>query len=199
MIYLIVPPIIIVLAIAMLVVFLARNISLQHGSRDFVVKQKKRSLSKWEGVQKAFIPKKKEKGGHAEENNDVSEGIVKEGEKGNKVYDDNSQTSSKYARVMRGITRKKKSGENIVSLRKKSMVSDKIENAEGRDPEEIALMNEIEKHPQDSKGYAKLGDYYMEHEQFEDARDCYKYVLRLDPRHKRAQVAMKNLDRVLCK
>ena len=77
------------------------------------------------------------------------------------------------------------------------MVSDKIKDGEDRDMEELAFMKKIENNPQDSKKYEGLADYYMEHEKFEDARECYKYVLRLDPRHKRAQVAMKNLDRIL--
>lgn len=100
-------------------------------------------------------------------------------------------------RVTHSVATKTRAAENIVTLRKRSMVSEKIDQSVQRDEEELTLMRVIEQYPHDSKGYENLGDYYMEREQFEDARDCYKYVLRLDPRHRRAQVAMKNLDRVL--
>ncbi len=100
-------------------------------------------------------------------------------------------------RVTHSVATKTRAADQVVTLRKRSMVSEKMEQAAQRDEEEVRLMRVIEKHPHDSKGYENLGDYYMEREQFEDARDCYKYVLRLNPRHRRAQVAMKNLDRVL--
>ncbi len=64
-------------------------------------------------------------------------------------------------------------------------------------PAEAHLIQAVENDPQNPDGYERLGDFYMEKQNFEDARECYKYVLRLDPRHRRAQEAMKNLDRVL--
>jgi tetratricopeptide (TPR) repeat protein len=177
MIYLIVPPIIIVVATAILIIFVSKISSAQSNGGSFVLKDK-HGIRKKLSNSKEYIKSAQEGAASRikdtftkKENNDIAkktESIVTE----------------------RGVGK-------VVSLRKKSMVSDKIENAEGRDSEELQLMQEIESDPQNAKKYEMLGDYYMEHEQFEDARECYKYVLRLDPRHKRAQVAMKNLDRVL--
>jgi len=71
------------------------------------------------------------------------------------------------------------------------------QSGSAHDPAEAHLIQSVERDPQNSDGYERLGDFYMERQNFEDARECYKYVLRLDPRHRRAQEAMKNLDRVL--
>ena len=190
MVYLIVPPIIIVLAIAILIVFLSRTISVSSVSEgdnanltdstsgsDFIKNRFNRG--------KQFL--NKTKGGATKH---IKKSIETTNALRSKIYTKNKSD------VTEGILAKH-SAENIVSLRKKSMVSDKIADGEDRDEKEVALMKDIEKDPQNSKKYELLGDYYMEHEKFEDARECYKYVLRLEPRHKRAQVAMKNLDRVL--
>ncbi|PID52760.1 MAG: hypothetical protein CR972_00180 [Candidatus Moraniibacteriota bacterium] len=196
MFHLIVPPIIVVFAVAVLVIFLAKNISSDADGGSFALRRdKKRPKTSKLNLQLNFSEKKKEsvlRVGKAIKNR-------KKVKKEDLVMPDKESVfeSLKEKGALKGIAKKKNTKEKVVLLRKKSMVSDKIENSEGRDSEEVRLMNEIEKKPQDSKGYEKLGDYYMEHENFEDARDCYKYVLRLDPHHKRAQVAMKNLDRVL--
>lgn len=184
MIYLIVPPIIIVFAVAILIIFLTKVSSKDRDSGSFVLSER-RSFRHHLNSGKRYL-------------RGASEGATQKIKDRLARKDDQKiSTSTQDAKPMHAGTGDSNGGDKIVSLRKKSMVSDKIENGETRDPEELALMKEIEEDPHDSKRYERLGDYYMEHEQFADARECYKYVLRLDPRHKRAQVAMKNLDRVL--
>jgi|GEM_PF-3314501 len=85
-------------------------------------------------------------------------------------------------------------GEIILNYHRKASQD---ENREVNDPTEAGLIQSVERDPQNAESYERLGDFYMERQNFEDARECYKYVLRLDPRHRRAQEAMKNLDRVL--
>lgn len=182
MIYLIVPPIIIVFAVAILIIFLTKVSSKDRDSGNFVLSERK-------GVRHHLNSGKKYLRGAGE----GAAQRIKERLPWNGI-DQKITTSTQDAKITHVG---ESSNEKIVSLRKKSMVSDKIENGETTDPEELELMRAIEEDPHDSKRYEQLGDYYMEHEKFADARDCYKYVLRLDPRHKRAQVAMKNLDRVL--
>ncbi|MCK4636151.1 MAG: tetratricopeptide repeat protein [Candidatus Moranbacteria bacterium] len=63
--------------------------------------------------------------------------------------------------------------------------------------EESELVRQISVNPRNPESYRRLGDFYVENDRLKDARECYKYVLRLDPRHKRAQLAMKRLDRIL--
>ncbi len=186
MIYLIVPPIIIILAIAILIVFLVHVLPSENDTKlktkGDKVKGKKKVKDKFKKSRRFFWSK----GGSAKKR------IKKTLETTATALNERREK----LKSTEGITRNKET-KNIVSLRKKSMISDKIDDGEERDAEELSLMKEIENDPQDSKKYERLGDYYMEHEKFDDARECYKYVLRLDPRHKRAQVAMKNLDRVL--
>ncbi len=182
MLYLIVPPIIIILAIAILIVFLVRVLPSENNNKHITTKSEKKVKDKLKKSRRFF----QNKGGSAKKR-------IK------KTLETTATALSEQKERLKnteGITRNKKA-KNIVSLRKKSMISDKIDDGEERDVEELSLMKEIESDPQDSKKYERLGDYYMEHEKFDDARECYKYVLRLDPRHKRAQVAMRNLDRVL--
>lgn len=63
--------------------------------------------------------------------------------------------------------------------------------------EESELVRQISVDPRNYESYRRLGDFYVENDRLSDARECYKYVLRLDPKHKRAQLAMKRLDRIL--
>ena len=180
---LIVPPIIVVIAVATLIIFLTRIATAEKKDAGRFVLRDTNRLKKGITQGRTLF---REAGGDAKN-------LIKETIK-NTIPE--KLKTSHNSKTTQGIILEKNS-EQVVSLRKRSMVSDKIENAEGRDAQELSLMKEIESDPQNSKKYEQLGDYYMEREQFADARDCYKYVLRLDPRHKRAQVAMKNLDRVL--
>ncbi len=61
------------------------------------------------------------------------------------------------------------------------------------------LVKQIESNPKNLTSYQQLGDYYMETNKFEEAKESYKYVLKIDPRNKKAQESMKRLDRVLNK
>ena len=183
MMHLIVPPIIVVIAIAVLIVFLSKIVAAEKKDAGRFVLRDAHRFKKGITHSRAIL----------REAGDDAKNLIKETIK-NTIPEKLMNTQND--RTTQGI-KLEKGADHVVSLRKKSMVSDKIENAEGRDATELALMKEIEGDPQNAKKYEQLGDYYMEREQFADARDCYKYVLRLDPRHKRAQVAMKNLDRVL--
>jgi len=183
MLYLIVPPIIIVLAIAILIVFLVRILPSENNDKHITTKNVKKVKEKSKKGKNFF----QKKSGRAKKR-------IKETLKTTTTT--LSEKKEKMIKNTQGITTNG-DAENVVSLRKKSMISDKIDDGENRDVEEVSLMKEIESDPQNSKKYERLGDYYMEHEKFDDARECYKYVLRLNPRHKRAQVAMRNLDRVL--
>ena len=59
------------------------------------------------------------------------------------------------------------------------------------------LVKQIESNPKNLTFYQQLGDYYMETNKFEEAKESYKYVLKIDPRNKKAQESMKKLDRML--
>lgn len=69
--------------------------------------------------------------------------------------------------------------------------------SDNSDDEEAELVRQISVNSRSPESYRRLGDFYVENDRLRDARECYKYVLRLDPRHKRAQLAMRRLDRIL--
>jgi tetratricopeptide (TPR) repeat protein len=186
MIYLIVPPIIIILAIATLIVFLTRILASNNSSSISFVNTTKNSQSTLKKSKEFIKDKSVRTSSKIKKSIQNSASAVKP--KRRKYNGDSIMTQ--------GII-SDENVDNVVTLKKKSMVSERIEVGDVQDEEELKLMKEIEKDPQNSLRYEKLGDYYMEQEKFEDARDCYKYVLRLDPKHKKAQVAMRNLDRVL--
>lgn len=63
--------------------------------------------------------------------------------------------------------------------------------------EESELVKQISLDPKNPESFRRLGDFYVRNDRLQEARECYKWVLRLDPRHKRAQLAMARLDRIL--
>jgi tetratricopeptide (TPR) repeat protein len=62
--------------------------------------------------------------------------------------------------------------------------------------EEI-LIERIASDPRDIEAYERLGDYYLEQENHEDARECYKQVLKLSPMNYKVRIKMKKLKGIL--
>lgn len=61
---------------------------------------------------------------------------------------------------------------------------------------EDALIKRIAINPKDIEAYERLGDYYMESENFQDSLECFKEVLRLSPTHQKARLRIKRLERI---
>ena len=62
---------------------------------------------------------------------------------------------------------------------------------------EQALIERIALDPRDIEAYERLGDYYMEQKSYNDAKECYKQVLRLSPVHRKGKMRMRQIERVL--
>jgi tetratricopeptide (TPR) repeat protein len=62
--------------------------------------------------------------------------------------------------------------------------------------EEI-LIERIAADPRDLEAYERLGDYYMERRGYQDAKECYKQVLKLSPINRKARIKMRKLERIL--
>jgi tetratricopeptide (TPR) repeat protein len=62
--------------------------------------------------------------------------------------------------------------------------------------EEI-LIERIAANPRDIEAYERLGDYYMEQENLQDAKECYRQVLRLSPVHRLAKIKVRKLEKAL--
>ncbi len=61
---------------------------------------------------------------------------------------------------------------------------------------EEALIKRIAINPRDIEAYERLGDYYLESENFQDSLECFKQVLRLSPIHQKARLRIKRLERM---
>jgi tetratricopeptide (TPR) repeat protein len=68
--------------------------------------------------------------------------------------------------------------------------------AEKNQLEEI-LIERIAANPRDIEAYERLGDYYLEQENPQDAKECYRQVLRLSPVHRLAKIKIRKLERML--
>lgn len=75
----------------------------------------------------------------------------------------------------------------------------KQEQHEDRTQYEDILIERIALNPRDIEAYERLGDYYMDREAYDDAKECYKQVLRLSPMNRKAKVRMRKLERILGK
>lgn len=62
--------------------------------------------------------------------------------------------------------------------------------------EEI-LVERIASDPRDLEAYERLGDYYMERKNYQDAKECYKQVLKLSPVNRKTRIKMRKLERIL--
>lgn len=197
MIKLIIPPIIIVILLACLIVLLSRAMrhAEEHGEEhmqpDIPRPTKRRWFKGYVGRMTTSMMQMKDQAEKLAQKRRITAAV--EEARTNRVYEAKEQAvqpvddSTQRQRMSR-------MGEIILNYHRDS--------ADGgvrsvHDPAEAHLIQTVERDPQNPDGYERLGDFYMERQNFEDARECYKYVLRLDPRHRRAQEAMKNLDRVL--
>ena len=92
----------------------------------------------------------------------------------------------------------------VSDINNRPMVSKKAaqpEDFRGRpiikDKLEEALIERIAVNPRDLEAYERLGDYYIERQNLEDALECYRQVLKLSPVNYKARVKIRKLEKVL--
>lgn len=69
--------------------------------------------------------------------------------------------------------------------------------AEEKKEYEQLLIERIAGNPKDIEAYERLGNYYFEQKSFQDAKECFKQVLRLSPINRQARAKMRKLERIL--
>jgi tetratricopeptide (TPR) repeat protein len=83
----------------------------------------------------------------------------------------------------------------------KPMVSDRVVNpssrAEMKDRLEGLLIERIAANPKDVEAYERLGEYYMEIDSLNDAKECFKQVLKLDPKNRNVKYRMRILETMI--
>lgn len=61
---------------------------------------------------------------------------------------------------------------------------------------EEVLIKRIAVNPKDIEAYERLGDYYLESENFQDSLECFRQVLKLSPVHHKARLRIRRLERI---
>ena len=62
---------------------------------------------------------------------------------------------------------------------------------------EEALIRRVAINPRDIEAYERLGDYYMESENFRDSHECFKQVLILSPSHYKAKIRIRKIEKLI--
>ncbi|HEX7586276.1 MAG TPA: tetratricopeptide repeat protein [Patescibacteria group bacterium] len=70
---------------------------------------------------------------------------------------------------------------------------------EMKDRLEELLMERIAANPKDIEAYERLGQYYMEIENYEFAKECFKQIVKFSPINRNAKYTLKKLERLLGK
>ncbi|HRY82857.1 MAG TPA: tetratricopeptide repeat protein [Candidatus Moranbacteria bacterium] len=93
------------------------------------------------------------------------------------------------------MSKKEKNPENILEP-EKIEVKNKIEK---KDILEKILVERIAANPKDIEAYERLGEYYLEIENWNYAKECFKQVLKLNPQNENVKSKMKKLEKMLGK
>jgi tetratricopeptide (TPR) repeat protein len=91
------------------------------------------------------------------------------------------------------IKNKEEQTENHKELEKKE-IKNKIER---KDILEKILVERIAANPKDMEAYERLGEYYLEIENWNYAKECFKQVLKLNPKNENVKGKMKRLEKML--
>lgn len=67
----------------------------------------------------------------------------------------------------------------------------------GKSEYEEALIERIALNPKDIEAYERLGDYYIEAKNYIDAKQCLEQVLALSPGYRRAKLKMRRIEKIL--
>ena len=99
----------------------------------------------------------------------------------------------------RDENKKEESEEKII----RPTVSDKVVTPKARvemkDRLEDLLIERIAANPKDTEAYERLGEYYMEIDSLNDAKECFKQVLKLDPKNRNVKYRMRRLETMMHK
>lgn len=85
-------------------------------------------------------------------------------------------------------------------MKTRPMISDEItlpQKREEKNEYEQVLIERIALNPRDIEAYERLGDYYLEGGSLDDAKECFKQVLRLSPLSRRARFRMRRVEKML--
>ncbi|MCX6766038.1 MAG: tetratricopeptide repeat protein [Candidatus Moranbacteria bacterium] len=122
-------------------------------------------------------------------------------EKSKTFFEEREETTKIVSEESKIISPSEKAKER--EIKSYPMISKEIVRPETRSGErnmlETALIERIAANPQDIEAYERLGDYYLESGNNEDALECFRQVLKLSPVHRKAKIKVVKLKRMLGK
>jgi len=122
----------------------------------------------------------------------------------NKVNNYQTEGKREYLAELKKVVSQDKSGYTDESDDEKVVrptVSDRVvtprARAEMKDRLEDLLIERIAANPKDTEAYERLGEYYMEIDSLNDAKECFKQVLKLDPKNRNVKYRMRRLETMM--
>ena len=82
----------------------------------------------------------------------------------------------------------------------KPMIGEKVVSASMQNEKsklEEILIERIAINPRDIEAYERLGEYYMEIENFNFAKECFKQIMKLDPMNKNVRYKIRRLEKLV--
>lgn len=80
--------------------------------------------------------------------------------------------------------------ESVATPRAKTEIRDRLEEL---------LIERIAVNPRDIEAYERLGEYYLEIKSYSESEECFKQVLKLDPKNKNAKYRMRRLENLMAR
>lgn len=109
---------------------------------------------------------------------------------------ESSETISVTVEASSGTSLYGRAGDSLARAVTAPLLRRKKEKAKRLFSEED-LIGKIAKNPKDAFAYEELGDYYLETEALEDAKACYRQVIKLAPLNREVKEKMRKLERLL--
>ncbi len=83
----------------------------------------------------------------------------------------------------------------------KPVISDRVTapaaKKEIKDRLEDLLIDRIAANPRDIEAYERLGEYYMEIESYVDAKECFRQIVKLDPKNRSIKYKLRKLETLI--
>ena len=233
--YLIIPPIVIVLSLALLIYLISRRIPAIDeternikrgeenglGSVNKITKKTEITLNVLEKVtswfkifslkfhnisdrwQKSIKDKKKANGDGKkivdEESamRNIKNAVEKNEEAKNKEVEEKAGKIGRF--FSSGFKKDEKEKIEKAELSREPMISKKIilPEVEEKNEMEEELIKRIAVNPKDIEAYERLGDYYLNQKNLQDAKDCYRQVMKLSPGSRTVRLKMRKIERGL--
>jgi len=114
-------------------------------------------------------------------------------EKQEKNFQEQEKISDNFSRFERTEKRQSREAGKIIDREDKKNIFLKNDFFERQMVEKIAA------NPKDISLYKKLGEYYWELKNFDYAKECFKQIMKLNPRDKNVKQKMKEMEKFLTK